>query len=146
MSEKAEEIVDRHVRSIIHSPAVSAALAEQLAVIILIGDPDSGASSVASKPYTDRTQIGYLLTQAGIVYSGNPAITGLAAMDAAMIVNQKYGPAVADLEDFHKKYPDLRWRRILEEFIKRAPAFEGDEPLAEMLGVLAADLEFALKK
>ena len=50
------------------------------------------------------------------------------------------------LEDFRKKYGRIGWQLPLKEFITRAPSFQGDTQLAQVLEEIMADLETALEE
>lgn len=53
---------------------------------------------------------------------------------------------VSNRADFIKKYKSQdAWKIPVEEFIRRSPDFKGDIQLAKLIGVLMADLEFALR-
>lgn len=52
--------------------------------------------------------------------------------------------AVISLADFKAKYGSLGWRSAIEQFIRLAPEFEGDERLAIQIGVVLADIESVL--
>ena len=54
--------------------------------------------------------------------------------------------AVASIHEFRKKYGTQGFQLMVEEFIRRAPEFKGDGDLAKMIGVAAADLQFALEQ
>lgn len=54
---------------------------------------------------------------------------------------------VCSIAEFRKKYGahGKQFRLLVEEFIARAPSFEGEEGLSRELGFAMADLEAALK-
>ena len=49
------------------------------------------------------------------------------------------------LAEFLKRYGTRGWRLPIEEFIKRAPPFADDDKLANLIGVIIAELEAALE-
>ena len=50
------------------------------------------------------------------------------------------------LKDFRKKYGRIGWQLPLKEFITRAPSFQGDIQLIEIIDEIVADLETALEE
>ena len=52
---------------------------------------------------------------------------------------------VANIQEFKKKYGTKTPGLLIGKFVKLAPEFPGDRELARELGVLAADLEVALR-
>lgn len=55
------------------------------------------------------------------------------------------GNPVISIAEFKNKYGRRGWKLLIEEFIKRSPAFSGDEELAKSIGEMVADLESALE-
>ena len=53
--------------------------------------------------------------------------------------------AVMNRSDFIKKYKGKNWKAPIEEFVRQAPEFRGEETLAKLIGILMADIEFAIK-
>lgn len=53
--------------------------------------------------------------------------------------------SVTNIQEFKKKYGLNSVGLLVASFIRRAPAFEGDEALAKKLGIVVADLESALR-
>lgn len=55
------------------------------------------------------------------------------------------GSVVESIANFKKKHGHRYWKFAIEEFIRKAPEFCGDEKLAAEIGEMMADLEAALK-
>jgi hypothetical protein len=53
--------------------------------------------------------------------------------------------AVMNRSDFIKKYKGQDWKALIEEFILKSPDFPGDTTIAGLIGILMADIEFAIK-
>src|SRR5262245_50885751 len=51
-----------------------------------------------------------------------------------------------DIKEFKRKYGTTGWQLPIEEFIRRAPEFKGDEELARLIGGIAADLKSVLEE
>ncbi len=49
------------------------------------------------------------------------------------------------MQEYLEKYGYRGLSIVVEEFIRRSPAFAGDIRLAEQLGIMLADLESALR-
>jgi hypothetical protein len=51
---------------------------------------------------------------------------------------------VTTIQDFKRKYGTKGWQLVIEEIIRRAPAYPNDTQLAAELGRIVADLESIL--
>lgn len=53
---------------------------------------------------------------------------------------------VTDIHEFRTKWGTKGAGLLIEAFVEKAPAFEGDSEIAKKLGEMIGDLQFALER